>query len=275
MLVRSIWFSPPLAIGRVGPSSTPQVAYSWSSNDLNPRGSGATTLEPRPTLTIAADGTPSVTTPQAILFRDAEGIRPVAPFFELWADWTDNSGALRSGPLTFVLLSAFGTSADQLEFEIETTNLKAFHYTYLDGDRISAKLRVSAADHTKKPLKGVSPPDADEPLAPADGRVILGWVQVVRPTAELPGVRLRITPPAGVVYGPTDLAQRLAALDFDLDLVGDRPNEEWRGFSIAPEHLVLNPNSGWARWVAETARLGPLDGDPRNTPGGLLDRACS
>jgi hypothetical protein len=82
------------------------------------------------------------------------------------------------------------------------------------------------------------------PLIPPGQRLPLGSMQLIRATAELPELRLRFTPAAGAVYGPTDLHQRTQA------------------YVLPPERLILNPNAPWCRFE--------LVDDPRTNPSGLF-----
>ncbi|MDP2338589.1 MAG: hypothetical protein Q8N05_19500, partial [Bacteroidota bacterium] len=86
-----------------------------------------------------------------------------------------------------------------------------------------------------------------------------------------PEIRLRFYAPKGEIYGPTDLAERMSALDYGVSVAGEMPNAEWRGFTLPPSHLIVNPDANWPRYVPSAATLGPFFGqDYRNTPGGLL-----
>lgn len=272
MLPDRIWFTPPLAIARVGASSTPQVAFSWSANDLRPRGSARTTLATMETINVASDGTPILSMPTEILFRDAEGVRPVAPFFELNASWSDAAGMVHSGPVTIAKLSEWGVGADAIIFDVHLANLKAFHYTQDVGDRVEARVHVTGTDHRRVVLLASSPPSAN-PLVPTGTGIPFGTFQILKPTTELPEFRVRLTPPAGLTYGPSDMQARIAALDYDFEDMasGTLPNAEWRNFVLPATQLFLNPSAAWARWVQDLATLPPFgERDGRNNPGGLL-----
>jgi hypothetical protein len=272
-MVKQIWLSPPLAVARVGASSTPCAAYLWGANDATPRGFASTTISPAETLTLGEDGGVRSSQPHELRFRDEEGIRPVCPFFELHGTW-EEGGTTKSGPITAQLLASLGGSLDALTWEVRTCNLKAFHYTYLEGDRVEARVTLAGADTQRKVLAGVSPAPGEggERLVPEGAALPMGAVQLARPDADHAEVRLRFYAPRGLIYGPTDLAARMAATDFDFEIApGQRPNAEYRGFGLPAERLILNPASSWARYIPELATLGPLGGgDYRNTPGGLL-----
>jgi len=85
-------------------------------------------IRPEETLDVAADGTVTVRTPTEVQFTDADGFRPVCPFFELHAEWTTDNG-VQSGPLTPDVLAADGHNLADLRWEVTVANLKAFHYT--------------------------------------------------------------------------------------------------------------------------------------------------
>jgi hypothetical protein len=239
IVIESIEILPPLAYGRIGPSRTPCDSYTWGPNDLHPRGTGKTTVSPAETLTVAADGSVTGGVPETVTFKDGAGWRPVAPFFELHGRWTLD-GEPGSGPLTAEILAAFGLTAADLRWEVEVANLKAYHYTLDDGDRISARVAVTGDDTAPRPLRGTSPAGAGRPLVPEGRHIPLGSIQLTRPTADFPELRLRFTPATGAVYGPTDLAQRGS------------------GFTLPADRLILDPQASWS-----TFRLGE---DPRTVP---------
>jgi hypothetical protein len=270
-MLERIFVVPPLAFARVGTSPTPCDAFLWGPNDLLPHGSGTTTLQPAETLDVAPDGAVSSRTPDTIVFRDANGIRPVCPFFELHADWIDAAGAPCSGPVTQDLLSEWGVALSDIEWRVELGNLKAFHYTYEYGDKIEAHMALRADHHVRTTIVGSSPPGAVLPLIKAERGMPMGAVQATKPSSDYPEIRLRFFPPAGLIYGPEDLHQRLASLDYDVDVGGGKPNLEWRGFTLPTTQLIVDPSANWPRYVPDAATLGPFFAqDNRNTPSGLL-----
>jgi hypothetical protein len=56
-MIQQVWLYPPLAIARLGPSDIPCDSFNWGTNDMRPRGTGQTTIEPAETLHLAVDGT--------------------------------------------------------------------------------------------------------------------------------------------------------------------------------------------------------------------------
>ncbi|MDQ4096776.1 MAG: hypothetical protein M3144_02755 [Actinomycetota bacterium] len=243
MITRLLLY-PPLAFGRLGPSATPCDNYEWGPNDLSPRGTGKTTAVPAETLTLADDGTLTSIVPGQLVFKDAAGFRPVCPFFELHAEW-DGGGDAGSGPVTPELLDRFGHTLADLTWTVEVANLKPFHYTLEPGDRVTAEVTLSGDQTARRPLLGRSPSEAANPLATLNDPVPLGSVQLTRPTDDFPELRLRFTPAAGHVYGPTNLATR---------------TEEYR---LPDDRLILNPDATWCRFVLTAD-------DPRTNPQGLF-----
>jgi len=83
-LIQAIFVTPGLAFARLGGSSTPQCAYDWIDTRA-PRADGETTIAPNWTLTVQPDGSALPFMPDSVAFRDGDLIRPVAPFYEVWA----------------------------------------------------------------------------------------------------------------------------------------------------------------------------------------------
>ena len=260
MLTR-IWLTPPLAIARVGGSPTPSDAFMWSHSDLAPDGSGRTTLARAETINLDADGVPVRVPGNRIVFRDAQGIRPVCPYFELHGTWRDG-GKTVSGPVTRDLLAKFGLKPRDISWSVHCTQLKAFHYTYDDDDRIDAALELRGDDTARHTIEGRSPAQARQPLVPKGQSIPLGAVQLARPSDDYPEIRLRFYAPPGHTYGPTNIDERIRKADRKLP-----DNAEWRSLKLPPERKILNPRSSWATYVLERATLGPFHGtDARNFP---------
>src|SRR5882724_9438535 len=108
--IQGIFIDPPIAIARLGGSDAPQDAYRWTTAD-NPRSDGKTVIDPWWTLDVLSDGSVEPRKPQNVRLRDGELIRPVAPFFEIWA-FVGKDGSSPAGwkevPLTPKLLKRFG-----------------------------------------------------------------------------------------------------------------------------------------------------------------------
>ena len=259
-MIRRLWFYPPLAFARVGPSDIPCDGFQWGPNDLRPRGTGKTTIQPAETLHVSADGAVTSNQPTEISFKDEKGFKPVCPFFELHGDWTAE-GETMSGPITTQVLDRFGLTPHDLTWKVEVANLKPFHYTLESDDRVVATVESTGDVTEPQALRGTSPPDARQPLVPAGQHVILGSIQLTRPTNQFPEIRLRFTPAAGLVYGPSNLAERPAK---------GLSEEQQEEFLLPPERLLLNPEASWCKFV--------LEEDPRTNPSGLYaqdDRGVS
>ncbi|MFE1292388.1 hypothetical protein [Streptomyces sp. NPDC058751] len=247
-MIDQLWFHPPLAIARLGRSSVPCDNYHWGQSDLSPRGSGKTTVVPAATLDLAEDGTLTERMPTKVQFKDADGWRPVCPYFELHASWT-SGGNRRTGPLTAAVLKEFGLSPADLRWRVAVANLKAYHYTQAPGDRIEAHAEMQGDDHSPHALDGASPEGVDRPLVPVGAKLPLGSVQLPAPSAALPELRLRFTPGSGAVYGPTDLVTRAEGTDYELP----------------PQRLILNRHAVWCGFPLQNT-----SDDPRTVPGGLF-----
>lgn len=254
-MINKLWLYPPMAFARIGNSDTPCDNFHWGANDMRPRGTGQTTIQPAETLYVAADGTVTSSMPSEITFKDAQGFKPVCPFFELHGEWSTETG-VESGLITPQVLAKFGLTTKDLQWKIEVANLKPHHYTLDKGDRIVASVELTGDVTQRQLLQGISPQDVQQPLVTAEKPVSLGSIQLTRPTAEFPEIRLRFTPGKGLVYAPTDLKERLASHN---ERVGD--NSTWKNFQLPDEHLILNPKASWCKFQ-------PRD-DFRTNPSGL------
>ena len=245
-MIEELWLYPPLAFARVGMSDDPMDNFAWGPNDVRPRGTGKTTVVPAETLHVAADGTITSEVPEQLRFKDGAGWRPVCPFFELHGSWTQGDKR-SSGPITDAVLDAHGLSRQDVRWQVQVANLKPFHMTLDDGDRLEALVELRGDETERRALEGRTPGAPAEPLVAQDRSIGLGAVQLTRPAADFPELRLRFSAPRGLVYGPTDLAQRPAG----------------EPFGISAERLVVNPRSAWAQF-----ELSP--DDSRTNPGGLF-----
>jgi hypothetical protein len=274
-MIKRIWLNPPLAFARVGGSKHPCENFCWGPDDLAPEGTARTTIVPMKSLRVEKDG--SVTSydpPDPFTFKDGDAFRPVCPFFELHGEWTINGKECR-GRLTSDVLEAFGISLKDLTWRVNVFNLKTFYLTRSPGDRIEASVKIGGDSHDSQSLDGKSPADAEAPLVPKDVRIPLGSVQVIRPTDAFPELRLRFTPPAGKVYAPVDINERLkeipqlkpevpaapanapAAVAAPNPLAGlndylVKQNEVWKKFRLSPEQCVLNPVAAWPKYTLVT-----------------------
>ena len=92
--IMAIFVDPPIAVARLGGSNVPQDAYRWVEAN-NPRSDSNTVVDPWWTLEVLGDGSVEPYMPKEVRLRDGELIRPVAPFFEIWA-LTGEPGSPRS-----------------------------------------------------------------------------------------------------------------------------------------------------------------------------------
>jgi hypothetical protein len=255
--IRRIWLQQPLAFARVGGSSNPLPAFRWSQPDLRPRGTGKTMIVPAPTFRVE-DGTGRLIQEdprQFTLLKDKEGIRPVCPFFELHGNW-DGQDLERDGTaITRQVLEGAGLKLSSLVWSIAHANHKASSLTGVAGDRIEASLRIQGDDFASHELRGCSPAGTVQPLVPQNASILMGRLQVIQPTDELPGIRLRFIAPPGHAYGPTDLHERLTRkglLDRIISWFGG--NADWREFELPPQRRTLNPAAAWPQYKLLTWR---------------------
>lgn len=254
-MIEKLWLYPPLAFARLGTSTNPGDNFNWSANDLRPRGTGKTTIKPAQTLHVAVDGTVTASIPTEISFKDTQGFKPVCPFFELHGQWRSDTG-VEEGAITPEVLAQFGLTSRDLQWKVELANLKPFHYTLANGDRLAAKVDIPGDVTTKQLLLGISPADNSPPLVTETNPLLLGSIQLTLPNETFPEIRLRFTPATGEVYGPTNLPERLETLRQRV------PNSQWRNFQLPAERLILNPEAAWCNFR--------ITNDPRTNPGGLL-----
>lgn len=273
-MLTSIAIYPPLAFARVGSSDTPCAAYSWRSAKLSPDQPASTTLQPEETLLLGADGTVSSSVPNEIVLKDPNGaFRPVCPFFELWGTWEEN-GTEVEGPLTPEILSRFGLSLSDVTWSVDVGNLKPYHITLRDGDRINARHTLAGDDTARHEIFGRSPGVAQPLVGHPDG-IPMGAVQLSRPDDAFPELRLRFYAPKGVIYGPPDIDARIdAALAAKPDQADDIL--PWRDLVVPAERHRVNPDSSWGTHDLDATDVPPLGpGDGRLNPGGLVASVLS
>jgi hypothetical protein len=256
-MIEKLWLYPPIAIARLGSSQTPCDSFVWGANDLRPRGTGQTTVQGVTTLHVAEDGTVTSSLPTSIQFKDDAGFRPVCPFFELHGEWRTETG-VETGAITPSVLAKFGLTVNDLHWKVEVANLKPHHYTLEQSDRIAATVEIAGNITQRQFLLGISPQNTPHPLVIADKPLPLGSVQLTHPSDEFPEIRLRFTPPKGLVYAPTNLKQRLEDLKQRLN----GGSTIWQNFELPPEQLIINPDAKWCDFT-------PTPDDPRTNPGEL------
>lgn len=263
-VLQNIFFLPPMAVARVGGSATPVDSYEWQT-DHEAHGAAKTVVRPAVTLDVAEDGSVSSRLPGEIRFKDDDGkIRPVAPFFELWATVQDSeTGETSDQPVTTALLASQGLQTDDLHFEVRAANRKAERRTSSPTCAFIGRVEVNGSDHGRHRLDAVSPHTAGEvPLVPADHPIPLGTFQVLRPDAAGGGldehgvdrstVRVRFTPPTGQVYGPPSTTEAPAS-PVPPGVADSARSQYGRIHQIVPpENRILNEDTPWSRYIMLT-----------------------
>lgn len=246
--IQAIFIDPPIAVARLGGSNAPQDAFRWVEA-VNPRSDGNTVIAPWWTLDILGDATVEPRMPTSIRLRDGELIRPVAPFFEIWAlvgEPGSPSSQWREEPLTPKLLHACRTDESALTIQIDAKNRKVARRVVDDNLVFGTfpPLTVRGDDHSVQTLRGTSPPDAPVAMIPDDQFIPLGTIQVLRSrdqphdsgaewenAVNVEVIRLRYVPARGRFYGPSE-----AAVDAGKDK---------HGVAVEKINAFLDPEAGW------------------------------
>lgn len=221
-----IFFDPPMAIARVGRSDEPMPAYRWSV-DENPARGMQTMIEPALNLVeVSVKGTGrhpfklATELPAEVRFKDRHGkVKPVAPFFELWARVQDPDGRVVEMPVTRRFLEARGTALKHLRFTVVAANRKAEARTKLASCAAVARMVFSADNYKTHHLDAISPHTEDQvPLVRADAPLPLGKVRTFEENLDAPScatrldqVRLRFVPGKGDSFGPPEAAKAPAS----------------------------------------------------------------
>jgi hypothetical protein len=286
----AVYVLPPAAFGRLGGSSRPLDNYEWRT-DPSIHGGSQTVIEPVTTLDVSDDGTVEPYRPGVIRFRDGKDLRPVAPFFELWArilytpadeaavpgPGGPTAGTQKEVPLTATLLRELGRALDGISYVVRVGNRKAARRTGDDANAFEVTLKVRGDDHERKPLLAFTPPrPGQEPLVTPDHPIPLGSFQVMRPIrraqldVDLDVLRMRYTPARGQVYGPPTAVEAQGTTTeafFEI---------------VAPENRILNPRSSWLRYDGSyDTYVNPEPWDTydgadqdRNVAWGVVDDTC-
>lgn len=257
-ILLAIHVRPPLAVARLGKSVTPLENYVWR-DDPTIHGGGRTVIEPATTLLVTADGSVRAYRPESIQFRDDGALRPVAPFFELWADieytagdaaepqpsggTPPQAGSRATVALTSTLLSKAGGRLDGVSYRVDAANAKAARRTGDPSNAFGASITVKGNDWRRHPLLGFTRPvPGAEPLVSPEAPIPLGSFQVIRPQprahqdVDLDVLRVRLTPAKGEVYGPPtaiDAADANTGKVFQI---------------VPPQNRILNPKASWLRY---------------------------
>jgi hypothetical protein len=253
-----IFFLPPMAIARLGSSPTPLESFRWREGATG-LGPNSTVIEPAVTLEVLADGSVRPYVPSVIKFKDSDTIRPLAPFLELWARLQMPDGSEADVPLTGRLLAEFGASAECVRYEITAANRKAARRTGSAACAFIAQACTSGNNHDVHQLLAVSPYNSvTEPLVFAENPIPLGSFQVMRPIdrrvkpsgsdceVDLDILRVRFTPPRGLMYGPPNAKLGPAS---PLGMARYQAPQAFYGRIhqiVDPQNRFLNPNTLWS-----------------------------
>jgi len=294
--IRKLFINPPIAIARLGGSSTPQRAYRWVESP-NPRSNGETTIEPDWSLDMQSDGTVEPVLPTSLPLRDGGLIRPVCPFFELWASVGvagSDSATWKDVPVTPALLIQQGVSVNSLVIRVDAKNFKAFRRTANSELQFGTfpALEVRGDHFTPTPILAGSPPSvpAARRMIPASRKIPLGTLQVMKsrpqpapdpnhawtqlengmPRVNVEVIRFRFTPAGGHFYGPPNSAN-------------PHPVDSGESFApVDPTRAFLNASAGWqgarADATSPDAPSDTYDGadvNATNNPSfGVVDDTC-
>ena len=244
--IQALFIDPPIAVARLGGSTAPQDAYCWA-DAINPRSDGNTVIMPWWTFEVLSDATVDPRMPTTIRLRDGDLIRPVAPFFEIWAlvgERGSPPSQWQEEPLTPKLLRRSGVDEAVLTIEIDAKNRKAARRRSDDALVFGTfpPVSIKGDDHNVYALLGTSPPNAANPMIPPGRSIPLGNVQIMRsreqpkrgttPWADAVNVeiiRFRFTPARGDFYGPPQAAEK-----------GNRNDP-----AVERVNAFLNPDAGW------------------------------
>jgi len=291
-----LFFNPPMAIARVGASPTPLDSFEWRTSP-GPHGGVQTTIAPALSFELQADGRLRPFMPSEIRFKEDDGrIRPVAPFFELWARLQrPQDGTLEEAPVNLALLHELGLTLRHVAVEVTASNLKAARRTGDWACGFTARAEIAGDDHAAHRLLAFSRHTSGQPpLVSPERPIPLGQAQWVRPQAERVGphpevdlsvLRLRFTPAAGEVYGPPRAAfgpdrQTVTGV---LDTWEFTRKEDGRIHMIVkPENRILNDDTPFSHYRMLTGLFEdpqPQDGydgsdEGDNRAWGVVDDTC-
>jgi len=263
--IQEIFFLPPIAVARLGPGETPLESYEWQQ-DMDAHGNNKTIIRSNVTLRENQDGSVSayLPDPDSIRFRDKGGaLRPVAPFFELWARMHDaKTGEEYETPVTLDFLAGQKLSLENVCYTVAVGNTKAERRTGDAACGFRARVEIAGGDFAPKPLLAFSPHTSEQqPMVYEHSPIPLGSVRVVHPVHGIDEpvkdhpvdrsiLRLRFMPPKGEVYGPPDANFGPATLAVP-GYQNDPPQSEYgRIHEIVPEqNRILNPDTPWSKWI--------------------------
>lgn len=266
MAIVELRILPPIAIGRLGSSPTPQEAFDLEVSPDRPL--DYRQIVPCQTFRIDDESGAIVESyiPEKIRFKETNGcIRPVAPFLEVFARTDKHPDDLV--PLTLGLLKEEGLSIENISWNVRVGNIKIFRRTGQIADKIIAKLQY-IQDHKSHQLLG----ECDNFVT---GKTLpLGSVRFIKPTEQFPEIRFRFTPAAGKVYG-SSLERHTSATEVECDpvitsqdlILYDEHKGCWRGYSegAAFDPIFTNPAQIFAGYATP---------DGSQVSWGYLDDEC-
>jgi hypothetical protein len=205
LTIKQLRILPPFAIGRLGSASEPMDNYSFDL-DIDPDTEtplGYRQIKAQPTLIVneTSGEIEAERTPATLEFKRGGKIRPVAPFLEVFAV-TDKDELV---PLTVDLLRKHGLTVKNVSWQVRVSNRKVVRRTEDEHDLVHAKIEWFS-NHQSHTLKG----ECDN-FVPKGAFVNFGSVRFIRPNDHFPEIRLRFTPAAGLIYGPDQSSEDLAA----------------------------------------------------------------
>jgi hypothetical protein len=162
----------------------------------------------------------TVQTPDEVRFKDRHGkIKPVAPFFELWAKLQDTDGSVVQVPVTKAFLEARGTKLKHLQFTVVAANRKAEARTKLASCAAVAHKVFPANNYKTHHLDAISPHTEDQvPMVRPDAPLPLGKIQTFKANlselsckTRLDQIRIRFTPGKGDTFGPPEAGKAPAS----------------------------------------------------------------
>ncbi|WP_424886974.1 hypothetical protein [Streptomyces sp. XH2] len=241
MVIKELRILPPLAIGRLGAATRPMDNYDVlldPRNPLSPR-----QLLPAPTFEVdpGSGAITSADAPPVLRFTEDGGVRPVAPFLEVWVLTSVPGRDDVLEPLTTDLLEQYGLGPGDVRWSVHVANHKIYRRTGKKTDRIEAEAGPFH-DHAVHALNGTCANFWEGKKLP------LGHVRYIRPTPDFPGIRLRFTPAAGHVYGSSKVKPPPGPPDDPnlVDVLYNAQKGSWLGYSDADVPTVTAPGGIYA-----------------------------
>ncbi|WP_058043673.1 hypothetical protein [Streptomyces roseifaciens] len=259
MAIKELRILPPLAIGRLGEATRPMDNYEVlvdPHNLLAPR-----QLLPAPTFDVDPDSgaITSADAPLALQFTEDGMVRPVAPFLEVWALTSEPGRDDVLEPLTVQMLERYRLGPEDVRWSVHVANHKIYRRTGVEADRIDARVGP-IHDHAVHALNGTCPNFLTGKQLP------FGHVRYIRPTPGFPGIRLRFTPAAGLVYGSSEKTPPPGTPPVEperdpnlADVLYDADKGGWRGYADRSGDPKVTVPGGIYASDSESASKGYLD----------------